>query len=406
MVEMQRFIYIANARLPTEKAHGYQICQMCEAFAQNGVKVLLLHPYRRQSSPVLEDKGVFDYYGMTSSFAVRTLPNWDVVPLSAAIPTRCFTPLFFAHAMLWGRYASQVARREKADLYYTRDSAVAFWLIKLGLPTVYEAHVVPKRAQCWLLRRMAGQSALRLVVVLTSFIKQGCEEMGVPKEKVLVLPDGVELTRFAGVPTQEECRRQLGLPVDRSIIGYIGRFHTLEMEKGIPELVEAMASIPSVNRKEPLLICVGGPIEAVASYMEVARRHGVPEQRLRFVDRVPTAQVPLWIRAYDIALAAYPDYEHYAYFMSPLKLFEYMAAGVPIVATDLPSLREVLRHGENAWLVEPGNGKALAEGICRILCDGSLAQRIADQARGDAQHYSWQQRASTILAHVRYTSPA
>jgi glycosyltransferase involved in cell wall biosynthesis len=97
--------------------------------------------------------------------------------------------------------------------------------------------------------------------------------------------------------------------------------------------------------------------------------------------------------------------EFSAYFTSPMKLFEYMAAGMPIVATDLPSLREVLRHGENAWLVAPGNAKALVEGICRVLCDGGLAQRIADQARHDAQQYSWQQRASTILTRVRSTSP-
>jgi glycosyltransferase involved in cell wall biosynthesis len=139
---------------------------------------------------------------------------------------------------------------------------------------------------------MAGQPALKLVVVLTSFIKRAFVEIGVPTEKVLMVPDGVDLSRFACAPTPEECRRQLGLPVDHAIIGYIGRFRTLDMEKGIPELVEAMASLPSLNRKEPLLLCVGGPMEAVPAYMEVARRHGGPEQRLRFVDRVPTAQVP------------------------------------------------------------------------------------------------------------------
>ena len=80
-----------------------------------------------------------------------------------------------------------------------------------------------------------------------------------------------------------------------------------------------------------------------------------------------------------------------------MNLFEYMAAGVPIAATDLPSPREVLRYGENAWLVTPASAKALASGICRLLCDGTLAQRIANQERSDAQHYSWQQRASMIL---------
>jgi glycosyltransferase involved in cell wall biosynthesis len=269
---------------------------------------------------------------------------------------------------------------------------------------MYEAHVVPKRAQCWLLRRLAGQMALRLVVVLTSFIKRAVEKMEVPKEKLLELLEGVDLPRFAAVHTQEECLRQLRLPMDQSIIAYVGRFHTLDIEKGVPELAEAIASVPSVNRKEPLLICVGGPMEGVLAYIEVARRHSVPEQRLRFVERAPNAQVPLWIRACDVVTIPWHWTEFSAYFTSPMKLFEYMAAGMPIVATDLPSLWEVLRHGENAWLVEPGNAKALVVGIFRILCDGRLAQRIADQARRDAQHYSWQHRASTILTHVRSTS--
>jgi hypothetical protein len=66
IIVRQRLIYIANAHLPGEKTDGYQICQMCETFAQNGAKVLLLHPYRRQASPVLQGRTVFDYYGMTS----------------------------------------------------------------------------------------------------------------------------------------------------------------------------------------------------------------------------------------------------------------------------------------------------------------------------------------------------
>lgn len=270
---------------------------------------------------------------------------------------------------------------------------------------MYEAHVVPKRAQRWLLRRMAGQPPLMLVVALTSFIKRAFEEMGTPREKVIVVPEGVNLSRFACIPTPEECRRQLGLPIDRAIIGYIGRFHTLDMEKGIPELVEAMASIPSHNGKEPLLLCVGGPMEGVLACIEVARRHGVPEERIRFVDRVPNAQVPLWIRVCDVVTIPWLRTEFPAYFTSPMKLFEYMAAGMPIVATDLPAIREVLRHGENGWLVEPGNANTLAEGICRILCDTSLAQRISNQARSDAQHYTWLQRASTILTQLRSTPP-
>ncbi len=218
---IKQLIYLINARLPTEKAHGYQICKMCEAFALNGVKVSLVHPYRRQSDAGLVGRTVFDYYGVKHVFKVQTLKNWDVVLLDRFIPARIFTPIFFAHAFIWGCYAASVARGFKADLYFTRDSAVAFWLVRMGLPTVYEAHVDPKRAQRWLLKTMVHHPALRLVVVLTSFLQKRFMQLGFSAEKVIVLPDGVDLDLFQGLSSKADCRRRLGLPLDRPIIGYI-----------------------------------------------------------------------------------------------------------------------------------------------------------------------------------------
>jgi glycosyltransferase involved in cell wall biosynthesis len=393
-------VYLANARLPTEKAHGYQICKMCEAFALNGAEVVLLHPYRHQADPRLVGRTVFDYYGIKPIFQVQTLKNLDVVVLNRFIPDRIFTPIFFAHALIWGYYAASVARQYRTDLYYTRDTTIAYWLVRMGLPTVYEAHVAPNRGQRWLLRKITRHPLLRLVVALTPFLRQRFLDMGFSSDKVIVLPDGVDLDLFESLPSKEDCRRQLGLPLERPIIGYIGRFRTLEMEKGIPELVGAMKDLSSVNGAEPLLLCVGGPIDAVPTYLELARRIGIPQDRLWFADRVPNTEVPYWIRAFDVALAPFPRTDHYAYFMSPLKLFEYMAAGVPILATNLPSIREVLRHGENAWLVPPSNPKALAEGIRNLLENPDLAERLAQQARKDVRQYTWKRRAAVILRHV------
>ena len=345
-MSVKRIVYLANARLPTEKAHGYQICKMCEAFVQNGVEVVLMHPERHQSDPRLREQSVFDYYGIQRRFEVRALRNWDVVRLNVVIPNRLFTPIFFAHALIWGLYAVLVARKERADCYYTRDSAIAYWLVRLGLPTVYEAHVVPRWGQYLLLKSIARSPAIRLVIVITSFIRERLLGMGFPPEKVMVLPDGVDLSLFENLPFKEECRQHLGLPKDRPIIGYIGRFRTLEMEKGIPQLIGAMALLPRIQGEEPLLLCVGGPMDAVPGYLELARQLGVPQERLRFVDRVPNTEVPYWIRACDVVTIPWPWTEFSAYFTSPLKLFEYMAAGVPIVASDLPSIREVLQPWE------------------------------------------------------------
>lgn len=396
----QKIVYLVNARLPTEKAHGYQICKMCEAFAQNGIDVVLMHPRRIQSDSKLRGQNVFDYYGVQRIFTVRTLPNLDVVSLNRVIPDKLFAPVFFAHALMWGLYGALVARKEKANCYYTRDSEIAYWLVRLGLPTVYEAHAVPKRGQRWLLRKIAKRPALQLVAVLTSFIKERFVAEGFPEKKVIVLPDGVDLSLFENLPSKEACRQRLSLPSDRPIIGYVGRFRTLALEKGIPELVQAMAYLPSLDGGEPLLLCVGGPMDVVPAYLDLARYHGVPGHRLKFVDRVPNREVAYWIRTFDVAVAPFPNIEHYAYFMSPLKLFEYMASGVPMVATDLPSIREVLEHGKNAYLVKPDDPQALAAGIEALLKDAGLGQRLGRQAASDVEQYVWHERAARIIAKI------
>jgi glycosyltransferase involved in cell wall biosynthesis len=84
-----------------------------------------------------------------------------------------------------------------------------------------------------------------------------------------------------------------------------------------------------------------------------------------------------------------------------MKLFEYMAAGVPIVASDLPSIREVLRHGENAWLVKPGEPDAIAKGIQIILENPPLANQLSRQACLDVRDYTWRQRANRILNGIQ-----
>jgi glycosyltransferase involved in cell wall biosynthesis len=397
---VKKLVYIVNARLPTEKAHGYQICKMCAAFARNGVEVQLWHPYRHQMSSELKGREVFDYYDLPQVFGVRTVPNFDVIRLERVFPEATFRPLFSVHAFLWGLYAALKARKEKADIYYTRDSVVAYWLLRLRLPTIYEEHVVPRRAQRAILRRVARQSELRLVVVLTSFIKKGFLEMGFSDEKVAVVPDAVDLSLFANLPSREECRRLLGLPQERSIIGYIGRFQALGAEKGIPELVQTMAHLPAIKGKEPLLLCVGGPMDPVADYIDLARRYGAPEHRLRFIDRVPNSQVPLWIRACDVVTIPWGWTEFSAYFTSPLKLFEYMAAEVPIVASDLPSLREILQHGENAWLVKPGDPYVLAAEVQHILDNQDLARKLVDRAKKDVQKHTWNHRTNLLLKRL------
>src|SRR5262249_47305156 len=115
---------------------------------------------------------------------------------------------------------------------------------------------------------------------------------------------------------------------------------------------------------------------------------------------VPNSQVPLQLAAADVLVLPNSGRFAQARTTSPLKLFEYMAARRPIVATRIPAFAGLLRHGENAWLVAPDSPEALAPGIERALDAPSLAERLAQQAWHDVQRYTWKRRAAEILAGV------
>ena len=392
---MSRIVYLTTARLPTEKAHGYQICKMCEAFAMAGHEVTLVHPFRNQPGP-LREQTIFSYYGVRQCFSLQTLVNADIFRFEQAMPAALFRLLFLVHALVWALYAVCKARAYNADLYYTRDVPLAFWLTQFGMPTVLELHTVPAGAQRIFLKRACARKSLKQIASLTTFIKQRLVAHGVPAEKVFVLPDAVDLDMFSIDDSKEQCRQRLGLPPDAFIVGYIGRFTTMGMEKGVRELMEEFALVRVQNRSV-LLVCVGASEQEMDHYSRAVTDCDVNAGSIKIIRSINYVDVPLWLRAFDIAVAPFPNIEHYAYFMSPLKIFEYMASGVPIVASDLPSLREVLRHGENAWLVQPGDPGALAAGISHVLSMPDLGERIARQALQDVKQYTWQKRAERVV---------
>ena len=120
--------------------------------------------------------------------------------------------------------------------------------------------------------------------------------------------------------------------------------------------------------------------------------------RMTFTGLLPPSEVAARLRGADVVALPNPASAISSTFTSPLKLFEYMVSGRPIVASDLPAVREILRDGENALLVEPGNPEALAAGIRRIRNDAALGRRLAAQAMLDAGQYTWARRAERLEA--------
>ncbi len=400
-----KLIYIANARIPSEKAHPYQIVQMCEAFSQTGATVTLLYA-DRHTKPEFRVTKIHDFYGVSHSFDSETVPCIDVYPWAERLPR----PL----GRLWTRFAAllatltfnlvllrRIAQTDPSDVLYSRDP-LSLALIAVRWPRrarqlAFEAHTFPATTiGLWLRRWLARR--IGCWVVITQHLRDRYLTLGVPSNRLLVAHDGFREARFALTATRADCRASIGWPQDAFIVGYMGRFHTLGMDKGVSDLVDAIIALAQDGGTPQVRLgLVGGPDSYISALRARFAEAGLSEEILLYAGQVPAADVPRYLRAFDICAMPFPWTEHFAYYASPMKLFEYMASGSAIVATDLPSTAEILRDGENGLLVPPSDTAALIDVLRRLHDDPSLAIWLAEAARRDVQAYSWAARARMIL---------
>jgi glycosyltransferase involved in cell wall biosynthesis len=391
---MPSLLYLSLMRFPTEKAHGLQIMQNCEAFAQAGHAVTLWVTSRRNTPSMAAVLDPFAHYNVEPCFTIQRVPVLDLMPYWRGRLERLAFYLVQATYLI---SALMMLLRRRDDVYYTRDEWVALLLtlLKPRRCVAYEAHQFKAgRLGGWLQQAVCRR--VGSVIAVTRPLADDLIAHGADPSAVLVAHDGVRAARFADLPTRGEARAVLGWPQDAFIVGYLGRLTTLNMEKGVGALVDALAQVEGAA-----LAIVGGPDDAAEAYRRRWLAHGLPSERFLYVGSVPPAQVPTSLCAFDVAAMPFPPQRHYARYASPLKLFEYMAAGAAIVASDLPSCADVLRHEENALLVPPDDTAALAAAVQRLKDDPSLRARLGQAARRQAlQHHTWQARAHTILMHL------
>ncbi len=386
-----KLFYLANIRMPTEKAHGLQIAQNCAAFAENGAEVTL-YAARRSNVPEMRAvRDIYAHYGVPPSFAVRYVPCLDLLLLGRA------ERLFFAVQTLTYMLALfMLMLFRRADIYYSRDvlTLVALSLIKPRRKLVYEAHALAQsRLSSWL--QSVCVRRVGLVVAITGHLAARLRERGA--QRLIVEHDGFRDQRFAALPNRDSARRALNLPAEAFIVGYVGRLHTLSMSKGVDTLIEAIAA-----SDRPISLClVGGPDEMAAQLRAHWRAQGLPEARFFYAGQVPPDEVPRYLAAFDVCALPLPFTEHFAYHASPLKLFEYMRAGRAILASDLPAIAEVVCHEETALLAPPNDVAAFAIALIRLYEDEALRARLGAAAQAQSAQYTWSARAARILSAAR-----
>lgn len=243
-------------------------------------------------------------------------------------------------------------------------------------------------------RRLCERAALHVaarVVVISEVERQRLEREGLDPQRIIVCPNGVDARRFA-TGGGERIRQALGVKASDQLIGFVGTFGPWH---GAPVLAEAFARL-APQAPEARLLLVGDGLERPA--VETILTAHLASERAVLVGKVPSGEVPSYLDACDILASPHvPLPAGEEFFGSPTKLFEYMAAAKPIVASRLGQIGDVLVDGETGLLVTPGSVEALEQGILRLLCDPQLRGQLGRAAREAAiAHHSWDRTAAEI----------
>ena len=382
-------LYLADIRFPLERANGVHSMETCAALAGRGHTVQLLVRPDTTSPP----RDPLAYYGVAPTTRIRI----ERAPAFGPAPLR--------RSAYLGRMSMRLLQRGRWDVVYTPELILASAALRLPAPlrppVVYESHNfrpafaanlpdlvtgLPaagrlKLRRLWRRERRVWRAADGYVATTQALASELANRFG-HRARVLTAPNGV---RLDPARRYEPRSRADGPPV----VAYAGHFYPYN---GAHLLIEALARLPGVRG----LIIGGHPRDAAdGERLRVLTSARGLTDRVTFPGLVPPDQVVPCLREADVLVQPLID-APYTRYASAMKLFDYMAAGRPIVAFDLASTREVVADGRTARLVEPGSVEALAAGIRDVLADPALADRLARAAFEEVANYTWAQRAARI----------
>ncbi|GAB2180995.1 hypothetical protein DLREEDagrD3_12180 [Denitratisoma sp. agr-D3] len=378
-------LYLDIHPVPDIQPESLQILQTCDGLAAQGIKVTLVTPQAHQDAETILGRPV------ASGLTLRGL----------AVPW--ISRHLFPRSSRWFyRACCREVQRSKADVVLVRNLKLAEALLASGIdtPLVFETHEIfattyaeahphpnarqqrklrqlTQREQ-WVYERSAG------LIVLTELLRDDIHHTYPTQAPIWVAPDGVDFF------LADNARRSRP-PNVPPIALYLGSLHPW---KGVETALRALPLVPNM-----VLHIAGGTESRINELRTLAASLGI-EHRVKLLGPVFPGERFRLINDADVCLLPLAQTSIGARYTSPLKLFEYMAMGKAIVASDLPSLREVLRPGVNALLTLPGDAQALAKELTRLSEDMKLAEALGKQALLDSRRYGWQNRAKGIAGFL------
>jgi len=368
-----KIVYLSSSTIPSRAANSIHVMKMCQAFAKNGHEVVLVAPDNRNSLESGVDD-VYEFYGVEKCFEISKLP----------------LPPIRGRGQIYGLWSAVKAKSLKTDLAFCRNISSCFFAAKFGLPVIYESHMPAEDSgniSEWTFNRLVQSPRLKKLVVITHALKDYylTNNPGI-KCPIQVAPDGADPVPGGIVPVDLPNKEK------RLQVGYVGHLY---QGRGVDIIIHMAKSCPWAD-----FHLIGGTEQDIRSWKTKISE----SKNIIFHGFVSPAVAEKMRISMDVLLAPYQNKVSISgrgntvKWMSPLKIFEYMAAGKPIISSDLPVLREVLNHEQNALLCPPDDALEWKNALEGLKDDPQLAKSLAQAAYVDfMKNYTWQARAERLI---------
>ena len=364
-----KILYIATSKIPSRDANSVHIMKMCQAFAEKNLNIELVIP--KYGNRQLEGSDIFSLYGINKKFKITRI-----------------NPLFIKKMSIYSFFAVIYSIFKKVDLIYTRGLRIAFLASIFRKKFILELHnVITKKGDRIILKNIFKSRFLVKLVTITKILKDYFIDLGFSGGKIEVLPDAVDIRVFAN--KKKEVKK-------KTKIGYGGHLYD---GRGI-EIIESLSNLmPEID------FYIWGGIEELLKYWR-KRTRGI--KNIHFNGFIRISDLAQELMNCNILLMPYQkkvtlrgNISDTAKYMSPLKMFEYMATGAPIISSNLPVLREVLKNNYNAILVESSDIDQWRKAVIFLIENLDVAKRIGENARHDViTKYTWDKRVERILKYI------
>ena len=351
-----KILYCSYSQIPSVFANSIAVMKQCEALSnQSELQAILIKGDKE------ETKDVFSAYGV-NAFPLLLLPKWML--LFQELGLKVFVVLY---ALLY-----------RPDVVYSRDILLNDWLCRFHIKNICEVHQLDQEHEDFdllykkTLARIMKQKDLHRIVCISESLANECIDFGVPKDKVAVMHSGVDLSECDDVEKVVSSH----FTHKDSLAVYAG---SLNKGKGVEQIIQMAELSPDIN-----YLIVGGNAGQIKE-----------RNNLKHIPRVSHKKAIAYMKSADFLLL--PMTEQNYKFHSPLKLFEYLAVGKPVIASDNEDIREIITPMENGMLADSEKPEEFIRIMEQVRDQPRLSEHLEKNAKHSAAQYSWEARADKII---------